>query len=258
MNDLGDFPTGRYERKYLVSDSQAVAIRNELAPFLAIDAHTPPESIRGYQVLSLYLDTPSLDLYRQSRQGMKDRVKLRIRYYDHDPDTVAYVEVKQKLQGLTYKRRFATSKAMVESLLRNPQCEELRHALGNGAKGTALEEFSERRQAIGADPKLFVAYEREAYNSLGEPRVRVTFDRRITTNPAMRSAGLNAPRFGSNIGGLNVLVEFKYAGTRPDWLRDAIKKFKLRRTSFSKFVEGLDALGISGQAPRPSKASKAG
>jgi hypothetical protein len=254
INDLGDFPSGRYERKYLVTDTQAVAIRNELAPHLAIDVHTPPESIRGYQVLSLYLDTPSLDLYQQSRRGVKDRVKLRIRFYDHDPGSVAYVEVKQKLQGLTYKRRFATTKAMVEALLRDPHCDELRHALGNGAKGTALEEFHQRRESISADPKLFVAYEREAYNSLGEPRVRVTFDRRISANPAMRSAGLSAPRLGSNIGGLNVLVEFKYAGARPDWLQTAIKKFKLRRTSFSKFVEGLDALGISGQAPRPSKA----
>jgi hypothetical protein len=70
----------------------------------------------------------------------------------------------------------------------------------------------------------------------------------------MRSAGLGAPRFGSNIGGLNVLIEFKYAGTRPDWLQETLKKFKLRRTSFSKFVEGLDVLGISGEVARSSMA----
>lgn len=254
MNDLGDFPAGRIERKYLVSDSQAVAIRNDLLPHLDVDVHTPPESIRGYQVLSLYLDTPALDLYKQSRQGLKERIKLRIRYYDHDPNSVAYVEIKQKSQGLTFKRRYATPKSMIESMLANPNCENLRHALSNGARGSALEEFAQRRQLLGADPKLFVAYEREAYNSKDEPRVRITFDRRISTNAAMRSAGLNTPRFGSNIGGLNVLIEFKYAGMRPEWLRDTLKKFKLRRTSFSKFVEGLDVLGISGQAPRPSKA----
>lgn len=254
MNDLGDFPTGRYERKYLLTDTMAVAVRNELLPYLDVDAHTPPESVRGYQVLSLYLDTPALDLYHQSRQGLKERMKLRIRYYDHDPEGIAYVEIKQKSRGLTFKRRFSIHKSMIESMLRNPNCEHLQHALSNGARGTALEEFAQRRQSLGADPKLFVAYEREAYNSKDEPRVRITFDRRITTNAAMRSAGLNAPRFGSNIGGLNVLLEFKYAGTRPLWLRDTLKKFKLRRTSFSKFVKGLDILGISGQVPSPSKA----
>jgi hypothetical protein len=254
MNDLGDFPTGRFERKYLLSDSVAIAVRNELLPHLDVDVHTPPESVRGYQVLSLYLDTPTLDLYKQSRQGLKERIKLRVRFYDHDPEGLAYVEIKQKSQGMTFKRRFPVHKSMIESMLRNPDCEQLQHALSNGAGGTALEEFAQRRRTLGADPKLFVAYEREAYNSKDEPRVRVTFDRRITTNPALRSAGLNAPRFGSNIGGLNVLLEFKYAGARPDWLRQTIRKFKLRRTSFSKFVIGLDTLGISGQTPRPSKA----
>jgi hypothetical protein len=253
MEEPGDFPAGRYERKYLVPDNVAVAIRNELLPHLDVDSHTPADSVRGYAVYSLYLDTPSLDLYRHTRQGLKDRFKLRIRYYDHDPDGAAYVEVKERSNGLVFKRRYRADRPLVEAMLRDPQCEPLVHALGNGARNSALDEFSKRRQSLGADPKLFVAYEREAYNSKSEPKVRITFDRRIIANAAARTAGLNIPRFGSNVGGLNVLIEFKHAGPPPAWLTDVLAQFKLRRGSFSKFAEGLDVLGLSGQDPRKHK-----
>jgi hypothetical protein len=61
---------------------------------------------------------------------------------------------------------------------------------------------------------------------------------------------LNVPRYGSNVGGVNVLVEFKYAGEPPDWLTKVLTDFRMRRASFSKFAECIDALGISGRRPR--------
>ena len=55
------------------------------------------------------------------------------------------------------------------------------------------------------------------------------------------------------MGGLNVLLEFKYAGEPPAWLTDVVTTFGLRRASFSKFAECMDVLGISGQQPRRHK-----
>jgi hypothetical protein len=55
------------------------------------------------------------------------------------------------------------------------------------------------------------------------------------------------------VGGVNVLVEFKYAGEQPEWLTNVISKFGLRRASFSKFAECMDVLGISGQQPQRHK-----
>jgi hypothetical protein len=244
-----DFPAGRFEHKYLVPDRVAVAIRDALKPHLAVDEHTPEGSVRGYVVYSLYFDTPELDLYRQTREKVQNRFKLRVRFYDLEPSGVAFVEVKEKSGTQIFKRRYATDKGFVEAMLRDPNCDSLLHALGNGARGTALEEFCRRRQELGAKPMVFVAYEREAYNSNTLPLVRITFDRRIKTNPSGPGAGLNVPRYGSNVAGLNVLLEFKYAGQRPEWLADVLKQFRLRRDSFSKFAECLDVLGISGQQP---------
>lgn len=255
MQDLGDFPAGRYEKKYLVPDRMAVAIRNALLPHLDVDEHTPPESIRGYAVYSLYFDTAALDLYRQTRERVSDRYKLRVRYYDDDPQGAAFIEVKEKVGDQIFKRRYQTDKPFVEAMLRDPNGEALTHALSNGARGTALEEFHRRGHALGAAPKLFVAYEREAFNSKSEPKVRITFDRRIKTTLSGAAPGLTAPRYGANVGGLNVLLEFKYAGERPEWLSHVLTEFGLRRASFSKFAECIDVLGISGQQPQQHKVS---
>lgn len=250
MQDLGDFPAGRFEKKYLIPDRIAVAIRDALRPHLAVDEHTPPGSVRGYSVYTLYYDTPALDFYRHTREGATNRYKLRLRFYDDDAQSPAFVEVKEKADGQIFKRRYQADKALVSAMLRDPQCEGLVHALSNGARGTALEEFHRRGQELGAVPKVLVAYEREAYNSQHEPKVRITFDRRIKAAPCGARPELAAPRIGSNVGGLNVLLEFKYAGAPPQWLVDVVAQFRLRRASFSKFAECLDVLGISGQVPQ--------
>jgi hypothetical protein len=253
MQDLGDFPDGRFEHKFLVPDRVAVALRDALMPHLDVDEHMAAGNLRGYSVYSLYLDSPGLDLYHHTRKRLRSRVKLRVRYYDNEPDSVAFVEIKEKRENQVLKRRFRSTKSFVEQMLRDPRSEPVAHALGNGGRGTALEEFCKRREDLGAAPKLVIAYEREAYNSKSKPPVRVTFDRRIKTNPCGMAGRLAAISYGSNVGGVNVLVEFKYAGEPPEWLTNVLTEFRLRRASFSKFAECMDVLGISGQQPQRHK-----
>jgi hypothetical protein len=250
---------GRVERKFLVSDQVAFALREAVSRHLAIDAHTPPRSPRGYAVYTLYYDTPALELYRHTCEGRDGRLKLRVRFYDQDAQGPAFVEVKEKRDSLVFKRRFEANKPFVEAMLRDPQCDQLNHALSNGARGSALEEFCRRRHELGALPKLLIVYEREAYESASEPRVRVTFDRRIRTNSILRAPALLVPPYGTNVGGLNVLVEFKHPGETPAWLADLEQQFHLRQASFSKFAECIDALQMYGPQPlvrRPRRKPK--
>lgn len=256
MKQTGDILNGRYEHKYLLSDQTAVAVRNALRPHMTVDVHSPPGSVRGYVVYSLYYDSPALDLYRQTRAGTPNRIKLRVRFYDLKDASVAYVEVKEKISGRVFKRRYAAEKSLVEALLRDPHSEPVQQALLNGARGTAFDEFCRRRTDLGALPKLFVAYEREAFNSAGEPPVRVTFDRRIRANLSGRDVRLAMPPYGANVGGLNVLMEFKYVGDPPAWLSAIEQRFRLRRASFSKFAECIDALQVFGSQPAPKRKPK--
>jgi hypothetical protein len=249
MQESVDFPEGRYERKYLLPDRIAVAVRDALMPHLEVDTHMPAGQTRGYPVYSLYFDNPGLDLYLHTRRRLPSRYKLRVRFYDRDAAGTAYVEVKEKAEGLVHKRRHRVDKALVDAMVRDPACEQIKHALSNGSRGTALEEFCQRAQELGAGPKLFLQYEREAFNSKELPHIRVTFDRRIKTMPGNAASGLAMPALGTAIGGLNVLLEIKYAGTPPEWLTKVVTDFRLRRASFSKFAEGVDVLGISGALP---------
>jgi hypothetical protein len=256
MNDALDFPLGRFERKYLVSDEVAAAIKEAIAPHVVADEHMPSENPRGYVVHTLYLDSPTLELYRWTRESRVNRYKLRLRFYDEHATSRIYAEIKEKRSGQTFKRRYGMDHELAQAMMADRTAEPLVHALGNGAASTALAEFCELRYSIAADPKLFVTYQREAYNSQEEPQVRITFDRRMRTNAFGRSGGLAVPKYGVNIGGRDALLEFKYADDPPAWLKETLDKFNLRRAKFSKFAESVDALGISGRSPRKFKVTQ--
>jgi len=95
----------RYERKFVVSENDAEAIRSFVCAYLPIDEHVTPDQPRGYRVTSLYLDTPAFDLYRQSCLGIKNRYKLRIRFYDTSEESPVYLEIKQRTTEAVHKMR---------------------------------------------------------------------------------------------------------------------------------------------------------
>src|SRR3989337_1509240 len=71
----------------------------------------------GYRVNSLYLDTPQFGLYRQSTEGIRNRYKLRVRFYDAAEDSPAFLEVKRRVANTIYKQRAAVAKPAAESLI---------------------------------------------------------------------------------------------------------------------------------------------
>ena len=77
---MGLMEVYRYERKFLVTEQIASAIRGFVASYLSHDEHMAGTGSDGYRVCSLYLDSPSLGLYDQSCNGIKNRYKLRIRF----------------------------------------------------------------------------------------------------------------------------------------------------------------------------------
>jgi hypothetical protein len=250
MSEVSHVPAGRFEHKFFISDDLALAVREALRDQLELDAHTPAGSVRGYKVHSIYFDTPTLNLYQFTRAGLQERFKLRVRYYDQQPEGLAFVEVKEKRSGQTYKWRFQADKQFAAGVLGGQRSRQIDEALCNGGNHLALAEFCRRQDALRAAPKLIVTYEREAFNSRDEASVRITFDRRITANAFGRDSAWRVPPYGVNVGGLSVVLELKYSGELPAWLQEIVARFGLNRTSYSKFAECIDALGISGQALR--------
>ncbi len=96
----------RFELKYLVDQRVASALRTELAGRLDYD---PNSRAGSYTVWSRYYDTRDLRFYWEKIEGIRFRRKLRVRHYgrpsDLTPETPVWVEVKQRVNRVTQKRR---------------------------------------------------------------------------------------------------------------------------------------------------------
>ena len=74
---MQSFQVSRHELKYLVSESQASAVRSEIQAYLRPDKNTGSDE-NGYRVQSLYLDSRDSQCYNETLCGNKNRFKLRI------------------------------------------------------------------------------------------------------------------------------------------------------------------------------------
>jgi len=239
----------RYERKFVVNEQTAIAIRRFVASYLVYDEHMAGAGADGYRVCSLYLDSPSLGLYDQSCNGIKNRFKLRIRFYDDRPDGIAFLEIKRRTTETVHKLRAIVSKAAANRLLGEGR---ISHSdlLSNGSGSQrAMNEFTERRQQINAEGVVFVEYRREAFVSKSAEAIRVTFDRNIVARSYTSGCGLSLSQESSPAVTKGVVLELKYNGRAPRWMHDLITTFSLQRLSFPKYVYCADALRI---APRRS------
>ena len=111
------FLINRYERKYIVDEHKALAIRDMVRCHFDPDEYMPPMDSEGYPVYSLYLDSPRLVLYQATAQGMMNRFKLRVRYYDDLDSSPVFFEVKQRLNQTVRKRRTAVKRPSLARLL---------------------------------------------------------------------------------------------------------------------------------------------
>jgi len=241
---MGALEVYRYERKFVVAETTAVAIRRFVASYLVLDEHMAGEGPDGYRVCSLYLDTPHLGLYRQSRQGLKNRYKLRIRFYDEAAESPAYLEIKKRTTETIHKLRAVIPKPAAERLLRGGEIMTA-DLLSNGDTSLrALTEFSDCRERLHAEGSAFVDYRREAYVSGSAEACRVVFDRHIVGHPYYSGCGLAPPEEASPVAAKGVVLELKYNGRAPRWMHDLVTSFNLQRRSFPKYVYCVDALKI--------------
>lgn len=98
----------RYEIKYFVDELRVPELRRELVARMETDPYSPKG---GYPVTSLYYDTPDLLFYWEKIEGLKFRRKVRLRLYgepsDCVDDTPVQIEIKQRVNRVTQKRRIA-------------------------------------------------------------------------------------------------------------------------------------------------------
>jgi hypothetical protein len=229
----------RYELKYLIPEWQVDEVRRAIEPFCVLDPNSARVPNHEYGIQSLYLDTPTRDLYRISRERRAQRWKARVRRYD-DSDQV-FLEVKNKDHDMVKKTRARIpAKGWVEHV----------HGPVDQNASPAERMFCRRLDRYHLVPMLMVHYLREAWLSTVDSYARVTFDRQVVCQPwadwsldadernwlALDSARsmLTVPR--------GVVLELKCLSAVPLWLSNVSRSAGLQKARYSKYCRGVERL----------------
>ena len=210
----------RYEKKYLLTPAQYRAVRQGMAPYMTPDVHPK------YTICNVYYDTENYELIRTSLEKPVYKEKLRLRSYGvpaaGDP---VFVELKKKYEGVVYKRRVTMNMRDAAPYLRGAQS-------GDGSQ--ISREIDWFLQFYRPEPKVFLAYDREAWAAAEGGELRITFDTaiRVRSNDVdLRAGDHGAPL----LEGDRILMEIKIPSTAPLWLSGLLSENRIFPTSFSKY-----------------------
>lgn len=211
----------RYEKKYLLTPGQMAGLTERMAGRMAPDRY-------GMQTIAnVYYDAPDFALIRSSLQGPVYKEKLRLRSYGRAAyNGEIFAEIKKKWKGVVYKRRAPMKLYDAERLLQT---------------GIALMPLNQVQQEIRymagfwqAEPKAYIAYDREAYVDAAGGGLRLTFDRSIRCRT--EALTLSGPTEGEQLLDEGItLMEIKIPGAFPLWLSRALSEMEIFPTSFSKY-----------------------
>ena len=234
--------TSRYECKYLIDERCAALLRHYLSSHVRLDPFSERSEDLRYRVHSLYLDTPGLQLYRDTAQGIRNRFKLRLRYYSMSSGDPVFLEVKKRSDVIVRKSRERVSTEEANEFLHTGTLESVD---GHGAD---LGEFLERCRETGAQPALRIKYWREAYESRGVDPVRITFDTQVE-HCMLSTPGLEErrPEWRLTPLGAAVILEVKFTDRCPRWVSEMLRRFQLSKLSVAKYAESIDSLFDRGQ-----------
>nr|WP_329604556.1 polyphosphate polymerase domain-containing protein [Streptomyces radicis] len=234
----------RYELKYLVPAREAAGIRDELAGRMDRDLNSPPG---GYGVWSLYYDTPRLRFYWEKIEGLKFRRKLRIRHYGDlaavTDDSVVCVEVKQRVNRVTQKRRIALPYRTALRL-----CDD-RELIEHAPEERAfVHEVLDLIVRLNLRPTAITGYQREALIGRDQDTgLRVTLDRRVRGRDRDFHFGTGGAENRFIIPPHLAVMEVKVNERTPYWITDLAARRNLALVRVSKYVQSIETFG---RAPR--------
>lgn len=228
----------RFELKYVVTLAQAERIKAALRPYMTPDGHG---SERGrYALASLYYDSPDLRCYWEKEYGVRYRRKLRLRRYETGDllteDTPLFVEIKQRVDRVTQKRRAVLPYGEALRLCNDRQMPDHRPE-----DRRAIDEIYSYLWQYNLRPASIVRYERQAFiGSRYDAGLRVTFDTSLSFQ--LQPLHLHEPPSGLPLlpAGL-VVMEIKANERIPSWLTGLIAAHNLPITRISKYCRSIDA-----------------
>lgn len=211
----------RKEKKYVLTPQQLSQLLKLVGDYIKTDEY-PKETIQ-----SIYLDTPSFLLIRNSIDAKKYKEKIRLRCYgEATSDSKVFLELKKKLNGVVFKRRLSLPLNQAEDYIYNriiPQDSQIMREID------AFMKFYNYPK-----PQIMICCERLSFVSKQDSLLRITFDKNIRYR-------LNDLSFLCGTKGTPLLdddkcvMEIKALGSMPLWLVRALDECKIYPQSFSKY-----------------------
>src|SRR5882672_7986324 len=169
----------RFELKYLIPEKVALQVRAFVQQHLDVDEFGVGKPNLSYPVHSLYLDSDDWEIHHRTVNGDKNRFKLRVRYYNESPKTPVFFEIKRRMKDVIMKQRGAVKRSAAPKILAGHLPEPGDIKSDNVEDRVAIERFLQLMLDVNANPKMHVAYEREAYVNSFNNEVRITMDRHV-------------------------------------------------------------------------------
>ncbi|NUN50385.1 MAG: polyphosphate polymerase domain-containing protein [Candidatus Brocadiae bacterium] len=220
-----------FELKFLVGDGTARAIESWADRAMIPDPHGEPARGGAYEVTTVYLDTPALDVFHRAPETGGD--KHRLRRYGGSGDL--WLERKTRAGERVSKRRD-----------RIPDVEVGWLAGAGAPAGWGPAWFLDEVEGRLLRPVAAVAYLRRAYfGASGPGRFRLTLDREIQ---GARASGWSVPVAGGR--GCRLLAEgavceLKFTDSLPAQFRALVSDLGLSSSGFSKYRRACVELGLA-------------
>ena len=239
----------RHEIKYMITDHQ----RKEL--LRAIGNRMIPDPHGLSTICNVYYDTPNYRLIRRSLEKPEYKEKMRLRSYGTpNVDSIVFLELKKKCEGVVYKRRIELSESAAEKYMKGELgAEDLINEITKESDPQIVREIDYFKSFYGdLRPSVYLSYDRCAYFSKEDESLRITFDKNIRWRK--EKVRLTEGPGGEELLPSNCsLMEIKTATALPVWLVEVLSQAKIRPSSFSKYGRAYqsilkDALEINRRA----------
>lgn len=228
----------RHELKYVLTPIQYILLQGRLKWVMQPDENARESG--EYFIRSVYFDSPDRRALREKQNGIHDRRKYRIRFYNGDASKCR-LECKEKTGTRIAKRGQPLVKAETDMLLgASPEGLTKRDSFQQNLlqQDSLLQELQLCIASEGFAPVVTVDYVREAY-VLPQSDLRVTFDKEIAWGPVEDC--LNHERYLSNTYIDKVVLEVKYNEYLPGHISDILSSVGPIQTAVSKYVACVES-----------------
>ncbi len=214
----------RNEIKHEISAADKAAICASMRAVARPDPHAGPDG--RYLIRSLYFDTPADKALREKLDGVSEREKFRIRFYNGDP-SVMHLEKKIKRGGLGCKVSAPITAEEAQRIVDGDT-----DWMAVSGRGLIVELYA-KMKSEGLRPKTIVDYTRTPF-VYGPGNVRVTIDENIRTGLGCTNF-LNPRCVTVPAGEPVILLEVKWDDYLPAVIRRAVAVKSRRGAAFSKY-----------------------